>query len=400
MSRFFGYFFIFLFGFVVCAGTIYFLYGPPDQFGGPQRAIDAPRINVGIAKPGANEIAEAADSVSAYVVNIDTLGRPMNVGGYSAFPEYFGLPHESREYIPRGQGSGVIFSPDGYIVTNNHVVENAEKLIVTVFTKDKSGKRTEKQYEASLIGRDPHTDLAVIKIGAHKLDYARFSDSDTLRVGDWVMAVGNPLGLGPTLTLGVVSAKRGYFSIGDKVFDAVIQTDAAINRGNSGGALADINGNLVGINTAIASDSPDGGSIGIGFAIPSNTAANIAEQIKQKGKVIRPYLGIRYMGYNAEVKKMLEERGIKGLPDTEGVMIAEVFAHSPAQKAGIEPNDIVLKINGKQLTSSVKPEENKVTLSSELSKAQIGETIVLDVWHPDGSTSQIGVRVGEMPAGF
>ncbi len=177
----------------------------------------------------------------------------------------------------------MIFSPNGYIITNNHVVQGATKLTVSL--------NNGKSYEAKLIGRDPTTDIAVIKIDAHGLPYAQFNERK-VDPGDWVIAVGSALGFQSTVTVGVVSALRGPININGTILQKVIQTDAAINKGNSGGALADLYGYLVGINTAIASTGTSEGSIGIGFAIPSMTAHNIAEQLIAHGKIVRPWLGI------------------------------------------------------------------------------------------------------------
>ena len=259
MRKFVSYLVVLVLGFVVCAWSIQHFYG--SGFSGIA-SVNAPRGGIKLAGKGSNEVRDAAKVVSAYVVNIDTVGKPQVAPGSSGLGDFFGFPFERpEEVIPRGQASGVIFSPDGYILTNNHVVQDAAKLSVTLANG--------KQYNAKLIGRDPKTDLAVIKIDAVGLPQATFGKSNTLQVGDWVIAVGNALGLGPTVTVGVVSAVRQHFDINGKVYQSIIQTDAAINRGNSGGALADLNGNLVGINTAIASSGPDGGSIGIGLQCPA-----------------------------------------------------------------------------------------------------------------------------------
>jgi len=278
MRKFTSYFVVFIIGFIVCAWVILTFYGPPSEFGGIAQS-NAPHGGNSIARVGSNVVREAAKRVSDYVVNIDTVGRPVGIAPFG-FREFFGIPFRpGEEVIPRGQASGVIFSSDGYILTNNHVVQDAEKLTVTL----ENGK----SYQAKLVGRDPQTDLAVIKIDARGLPYATFANSNTLQVGDWVIAVGSALGFKFTVTVGVVSAIRHPGDVDRKLpMEGIIQTDAAINRGNSGGALADLNGNLVGINTAIA--TPSGGNVGVGFAIPSNTAKRVAEQLVKHGKVARP----------------------------------------------------------------------------------------------------------------
>lgn len=399
MKKFISYLAVFVLGFIICAGVLYRWYGPPPSNG----PVAAPVMNRGgiiVGKSGVNPVRSAAGVVSSYVVNIDTVGRPVREQpSIPGMPDFFDLPLPSREVIPKGQASGVIYSSNGYIITNNHVVEGAAQLTVTLY----DGKK----YPARLIGRDPKSDLAVIKINANGLPYARFADSNSLQVGDWVIAVGNALGLdnysntpAPTVTLGVVSAKRTV-DIDGKTLEGVIQTDAAINRGNSGGALADINGNLVGINTAIMSTSPGGGNIGIGFAIPSNNAKKIAEQLQKHGQVVRPYLGIRYTGLNKDLREKLAQRGVTNLPKRDGAIIVEVYEGSPAADAGLQPQDVILKINGKTITPDTKSGKGKVTVADAISHAKVGDRVIMEVWHAsNGRIGTVGVRVAQMPADF
>jgi S1-C subfamily serine protease len=377
---------VFVLGFIVCALAFRVLLMGGGGGAAVLESVTSPHPGLKIA--GTNQAAQAAAIVSKYVVSIDTVGRPM----LSAPEGIFGFPlGAAQEVVPKGKGSGVIISPNGYIVTNNHVAEGATHLTVTL--QDGS------QYDAKLIGRDPKTDIAVIKIGKSGLDAAKFADSDTLEVGDWVIAVGNALGLGPTVTSGIISAtKRGPISIENEVLENVIQTDAAINRGNSGGALADLAGNLVGINTAIASSGPDGGSIGIGFAVPSKTVENVANELIKTGKVRRPWLGIVYQPYNADTRKNLQQRGATRLPNEDGALVREVMDGSPAADARIQPFDIILKINGKPISGTGKVENGKVTVASEIGASKIGARVTMEVWHAANQrTSTIGARVGEMP---
>ncbi len=233
-------------------------------------------------------------------------------------------------------GSGVIVSPDGYILTNHHVVEAADQIEVALADGRKAKGR--------IIGSDPETDLAVIKIdlpGA--IPAITFGHSDQAQVGDIVLAIGNPFGVGQTVTMGIVSAlKRNH--LGLNTFENFIQTDAAINPGNSGGALADINGNLIGINSAIY--SPNGGSLGIGFAIPVSTAKKIMEQIIQSGSVTRGWVGVAVQELTPELAESFK------LGDTQGVLISEVVRGSPADKAGVRPGDILTMVDNKPLVDS------------------------------------------------
>ena len=230
-----------------------------------------------------------------------------------------------------GFGSGVVISPDGYIVTNNHVVENARKVVVTFNDKHKR--------EATIIGTDPTTDIALIKVDAENLEFLTFGDSDKVRVGEWVLAVGNPFNLTSTVTAGIVSAKaRNINILGEGTIESFIQTDAAVNPGNSGGALVNINGDLIGINAAIASRT--GGFEGYSFAIPSNIAKKVVEDFLIYGSLQRAYLGISMI-------EITEEFGdYKGLDYLSGVYVADVFQGGAAQKAGIKKDDIILSVNG------------------------------------------------------
>jgi Do/DeqQ family serine protease len=252
--------------------------------------------------------------------------------------QFFGdVPDQEREHKEEGLGSGVIISPDGYILTNNHVVEGADEL--------KVGLTDDREFIAKVIGTDPKTDVAVIKIEADHLPTVTLADSDKLRVGDVVFAVGNPLGVGLTVTMGIVSAKgRNQLGLLDGGYESFIQTDAAINMGNSGGALVDAKGRLVGINSAIISTSR--GSIGLGFAIPINLVSSVLVSLIETGTVTRGFLGV-----NAQTTVVEDAESLGLAKGTKGVVITDVSPDSPADKAGLKRGDVVLAFNGRTTSS-------------------------------------------------
>lgn len=267
------------------------------------------------------------------------------------FKKFFGENHP-RDFKQRSLGSGFIIGKDGYIVTNNHVVENADKIEVIL--------KNEKEYEAEIIGRDPNTDLALIKIkSGHNLPELKFGDSDALKVGQWVMAIGNPFGLDHTVTAGIVSAKGRV--IGSGPYDDFIQTDASINPGNSGGPLLNMQGQVVGINTAIIASGQ-----GIGFAIPVNLAKGVIDQLRQSGEVTRGWLGVGIQELSPEVAEYY------GIEAKKGVLVTEVFPGDPADLAGIELRDIIIAINGKQV-------ESTRDLTSTVASIKVGETTKIEV---------------------
>jgi serine protease Do/serine protease DegQ len=253
--------------------------------------------------------------------------------------QFFGdIPEQERSHEQEGLGSGVIVSPDGYILTNNHVVEGADELKVSL--------ADDRELIAKVIGADPKTDIAVIKVEGEKLPVVTLADSDNIRVGDIVFAVGNPLGVGQTVTMGIVSAKGRTVGILEEVagYESFIQTDAAINMGNSGGALVDAKGRLIGINSAIL--SPSRGNIGIGFAVPINLAASVLHSLIQFGSVARGYLGVQSQTLTPDDAEAL------GLPrSTKGVTVTDVTPESAAEKAGLERGDVILSVNDKSVTA-------------------------------------------------
>ena len=288
--------------------------------------IEAPPAPAG--QPAAGSFSGAARKASPAVVSINTskaVRHPRSNDPWFQF--FFG---DQAPQAQTGLGSGVIISPEGYILTNNHVVEGADEIEVTLT----DSRRT----RASVIGTDPETDLAILKITLDKLPVITLGDSDSLAVGDQVLAIGNPFGVGQTVTSGIVSA-LGRSQLGINTFENFIQTDAAINPGNSGGALVDVNGNLMGINTAIYSRS--GGSMGIGFAIPVSTARLVLDGIVKDGQVTRGWIGVEPNELSAE---LAETFGVKA---TEGVIITGVLQDGPAAQAGMRPGDVILKVDDK-----------------------------------------------------
>jgi serine protease DegS/serine protease DegQ len=252
------------------------------------------------------------------------------------FRHFFGEPQGAPSQRSSGLGSGVIVSPDGFVLTNNHVIEAADEIEILL----NDGRR----FPARLVGRDPETDLAVLKIDqATDLPTIAFAAGDALHVGDVVLAIGNPFGVGQTVTMGIVSA-LGRTQLGISTFENYIQTDAAINPGNSGGALVDSRGNLVGINTAIYSRS--GGSLGIGFAIPVSLARNVLEQIVASGEVTRGWLGVEIQELTPELAESF------GLPLASGALISGVLRGSPAERGGIRPGDIITRVDGTPVRSA------------------------------------------------
>ncbi len=280
-----------------------------------------------------------------------------------------GMPH--RHQVITGEGSGFFISPDGYAVTNNHVVDHAKSVQVT--TDDGT------VYTAKVIGTDKKTDLALIKVeGKKDFSYVKFADQPP-RVGDWVVAVGNPFGLGGTVTAGIVSA-RGR-DIGAGPYDDYVQIDAPINKGNSGGPAFDMNGNVIGVNTAIF--SPSGGSVGIGFDIPAGTAKLVVAQLKDKGYITRGWLGVQVQPVTADIADSL------GMKQARGAMVDNPQDGSPAAKAGIEAGDVITAVNGE----SVKDSRD---LARNISMMAPGSSVKLDILRK-GETKTLTVALGEMP---
>jgi serine protease Do len=326
---------------------------------------------------------DLADKVSPAVVNITTSTVVAQGAGPSPIvPE--GSPFEDffREFRDRsGQGdrprrtsalgSGFVISEDGYVVTNNHVIESADEIIIEFF----SGR----ELQAEVVGTDPKTDIALLKVEAEEpLPYVSFGDSDTARVGDWVMAMGNPLGQGFSVSAGIVSARNRALS---GTYDDYIQTDAAINRGNSGGPLFNMDAQVIGVNTAIL--SPTGGSIGIGFSMASNVVTRVVDQLKEYGETRRGWLGVRIQDVTDDVAEAM------GLEEVRGALVTDV-PEGPAAEAGMESGDVILSFDGKKV-------EDTRGLVRQVGNTQVGKTVRVVVFR-EGKTQTLKVTLGRREA--
>jgi serine protease Do len=282
------------------------------------------------------------------------------------------MPRQWRMPPQRGEGSGVIVSQDGYILTNNHVVDGADEVKVHLIDN--------REFVAKVVGKDPKSDVAVIKVTATDLPAIKIADSEQVEVGDLVLAIGNPFGIGQTVTMGVVSAK-GRHNVGIEDYEDFIQTDAPINPGNSGGALVDVEGRLVGINTAILSRS--GGNQGIGFAVPANLAREVMVSLVKYGHMVRGYLGVTIQDVNPALAREFK------LKDQKGALVADVAPDGPAHGAGIQSGDVVLEYNGKTVADSHQ-------LRMQVAQTKPGESLPLKVLR-QGKLQTIQLKVGEMP---
>jgi serine protease Do len=341
---------------------------------------------------GLPDFARLAERLSPAVVNVSTTSQgetPPHFGGgggggggqspfgggdphefWEPFERFFG-PLPKRPFKQRSLGSGFIINRDGYILTNNHVIENADEIVVKL--------ENEKEYKAKVIGRDPKTDIAVIKIDdATDLSTVTLGNSDQLRVGEWVMAIGNPFGLEHTVTAGIVSAKGRF--IGQGSYDNFIQTDAAINPGNSGGPLINLQGEVVGINTAIFSRS--GGNIGIGFAIPVNVAKDLVPELEAKGKVTRGWLGVMIQKVTPDIAESLN------LSDSKGALVADVMPDGPAKEAGIRTGDVITEFDGHAVKDSTE-------LPILVARTPVGKSVKVKVIR-DKETETLTVRIAEL----
>ncbi|WJN58762.1 Do family serine endopeptidase AlgW [Pseudomonas sp. SO81] len=335
----------------------------------------APRY--GIAQEGPVSYADAVSRAAPAVANLYTTKMVNKTSSHPlledpVFRRFFGdnLPKQRR--MESSLGSAVIMSAEGYLLTNNHVVSDADQIVVAL----KDGRET----VARLIGSDPETDLAVLKIDLKNLPAMTLGRSDQIQIGDVTLAIGNPFGVGQTVTMGIISA-TGRNQLGLNTYEDFIQTDAAINPGNSGGALVDAHGNLIGINTAIFSKS--GGSQGIGFAIPVKLARDVMKAIIERGQVIRGWLGIEVQPLTPELAESF------GLQGRAGILVAGIYRDGPAQKAGLQPGDLILKIADEAAVDGRRS-------MNQVARTQPGEKVVIEVLR-GGETLELTAEIGVRP---
>lgn len=341
------------------------LYSPPHI---PEKVFDTSKA-----------FSDIVASVSPAVINISTtktVKRDNNPSRRDPFFDLFNPFHNMpKKWKEQSLGSGVIVSEDGYIVTNNHVIEQADEIMVTLYDQ--------RSFKARIVGVDPKSDLALIKISESGLPTIPWSDSDKLRVGEFVLAIGNAFGLSHTVTMGIVSAV-GRANVGIADYEDFIQTDAAINPGNSGGPLVNIQGELIGINTAIFSRS--GGYQGIGFAVPVNMVRLVIDQLRKDGRVVRGWLGITIQDLTPELTRSF------GLSTVSGALVSDVFKGSPAEKAGLRRGDVIIDIDGK-------PVKNVSALRNQVAQSRVGSELSVMIVRR-GAEKRLKVMVTEMPKEF
>ena len=341
-----------------------------------ESAVSRGSLPVASFAPIIKKVAPGVVKIETTLTVQDTGGQQMPGMNDPFWRRFFGLPFgpgaAPRQFREHGLGSGVIVVKDGYILTNNHVVDNASEVKVSL--------QDGREFTAKVVGRDPKSDIAVVKIAASDLPVVPMADSDKVEVGDIVLAIGNPFGVGQTVTQGIVSA-RNRGNMGIEEYEDFIQTDAAINPGNSGGALVDIEGRLIGVNTAILSRS--GGNQGVGFAIPSDLARNVMVSLIKYGHVTRGYLGVIIQDVTPVLARQFK------LKETRGALVGEVMPDGPAGKAGFKEGDVVLEYNGKTV-----PDGSQLRLT--VAETKPGTVVPVKLWR-DGSTRTLDVTVKELP---
>jgi len=330
-------------------------------------AVASETVDLSAGSPGSTGVASIVDSVGPAVVYIEASGSTANNTNILRF---YGL--NIPQQVEKATGTGFIINDSGYILTNQHVIDGATNIKVTVQGKDSS-------FNASVVGQDYDLDLAILKIDAANLPTISMGDSDAMRPGDYVVAIGNPLGLDHTVTMGVVSAKGRPITVQDRSYKNLIQTDAAINPGNSGGPLINMEGQVIAINTAVSTDGQ-----GIGFAIPINTAKSIMQELMTSGKVIHPYLGVSMMDMNSQIAAQLNMD-----TNTKGAVIARVLSNSPASQAGLATKDVLVSIDGNPVNSSSEVQEY-------IAEQKVGQTVKLGIIR-NNKTINISVTLKEKP---
>lgn len=365
-------------------GAIYAITKPNTSFHSSTKPLQF--VDTSGAYTLQNAFVQVAKMVKPAVVMVTTektvtyrYWNPFGDDFFENFFEDFGIPR-FRQQQPKtykkkqeGLGSGFIVDEDGYILTNNHVIQGVDRILVKLMD-------SEKKYEAKVIGTDPRTDLALIKIDAgRKLPTVILGDSDTIEIGEWAIAIGNPMGLEETVTVGVISAK-GRNVLGTSPYEDFIQTDAAINPGNSGGPLVNIKGEVIGINTAIIAPYM---AQNIGFAIPINIAKKVFKELKTSGKVTRGFLGVYLQPLNEELASYF------GLKEAKGALVSSVMPDTPAEKAGLKEGDIILEFNGK-------PVADVVDLQKKVADSKVGETATLGIWR-DKKKINVSIKIAERP---
>jgi len=363
-------------GFSLGIAAYYYLY---DDYIAPLiRPVHPEQVSRPAAQEPARSFASIVKEVSPSVVNISTTRKasreavPFTNDPVLDFFSPFRGQEMPRPRKERSLGSGVIVSEDGYIITNYHVIENAEEIRITLY--DRTG------LEGRVVGIDPKTDIAVIKIERDGLQAIRWGDSDALEVGEFILAIGNPFGLTNTVTMGIISAV-GRANVGIADYEDFIQTDAAINPGNSGGPLVNVKGEVVGINTAIFSRS--GGYQGIGFAVPSNMARNVFTQLVTKGKVVRGWIGVSIQDLNTELARNF------GLRNTNGALVSDVIRNSPAERGGIMRGDVIVAIDNRKIDSVA-------ALRNVVAQSPIGSEVAVKVVR-DRKIRDLTVTIAELP---
>lgn len=351
-------------------------YFTPERTAAAKSSMDNGSVNVPVYTQQLNPIssdtliADMVEAVGPAVVRIETTSAAQRGSSRSPFDDFFGFSFPSNRLPSNALGSGFIINEEGYILTNNHVVDRADSIQVFASNYDKP-------FTAKLVGKDVDLDLAVLKIESkEKLPYLHMGDSESIRVGDWSIAIGNPFGLDHTVTVGVISAKSRPLQIDNQQFKDLLQTDASINPGNSGGPLLNLNGEVIGINTAINAQGQ-----GLGFAIPINTVKDVLDDLMNKGKISRPFVGIGLSDLNADIANYF------GFDFKEGTIITQVHEGSAGDKAGLEQYDVVLEVEGKKI-------KNSQALVDEIGKAKVGDQKKFLIWR-NGALKTIAVTIGE-----